>query len=101
MATTPAMATLCFWPPDSLLGEWCRYFSILTAFRLSSTRCQISSVGTPMFFRPEAHVLFHYRTDNLIVRVLEHHARALAHVPEAVFVAGIHAVHPERAPRLA
>ena len=52
MATTPAMATLCFCPPESLLGECFLYFTISTARRLLSTRFQISSVGTPIFSGP-------------------------------------------------
>ena len=49
---TPAIATLCFCPPDNLFGEWWRHSIIPTAFRLSSTLCQISSVGTPRFSGP-------------------------------------------------
>ena len=45
MASTPAIDTLCFCPPDSLFGEYFRYSYIPTARKLSSTRCQISSVG--------------------------------------------------------
>ena len=39
------MDTLCFCPPDSLFGEYFRYSYIPTARKLSSTRCQISSVA--------------------------------------------------------
>ena len=53
MAMTPAMATRCFWPPESLLGDWRRYAVIPTASRLRSTRFQISSVGTPIFSGPK------------------------------------------------
>ena len=52
MAITPAMETLCFCPSDSLFGENLRYLYIPTAFRLSSTRAQISSVGIPIFSGP-------------------------------------------------
>ena len=52
MASTPAMDTLCFCPPDSLLGECLRYSYMPTAFRLSSTLSQISFVGMPMFSGP-------------------------------------------------
>ena len=41
------METRCFWPPESLLGECLRYSYMPTAFRLSSTRSQVSFVGTP------------------------------------------------------
>ena len=52
IAITPAMATRCFCPPDNLFGECSLYFNMPTAFKLSSTRCQISSVGTPIFSGP-------------------------------------------------
>ena len=52
IAITPAIATRCFCPPESLFGEWCLYCNIPTDFKLSSTLCQISSVGTPIFSGP-------------------------------------------------
>ena len=53
MATTPAMATLCFCPPESLLGECVLYFVIPTDLSAWSTLCHISSVGTPIFSGPK------------------------------------------------
>ena len=53
IAITPAIATLCFWPPDSLLGDCFLYAVIPTAFKLSSTRFQISLVSTPIFSGPK------------------------------------------------
>ena len=53
MAMTPAMDTRCFWPPERWSGEYFLYSSIPTALRLSSTRSQISEVGTPMFSGPK------------------------------------------------
>ena len=52
IATIPAIATLCFCPPDSLFGDWFLKAYIPTAFRLFSTRSHISSVGTPIFSGP-------------------------------------------------
>ena len=52
IAITPAIETLCFCPPESLLGDFLRCSSMPTAARLSSTRFQISSVGTPIFSGP-------------------------------------------------
>ena len=53
IATTPAIATRCFCPPESLLGEYSRYAVIPTASSASPTRCQISSVGTPRCSGPK------------------------------------------------
>ena len=52
MASTPAIATLCFWPPDKWFGESLRLFSIFTILRASFTLFHISSVGTPIFSGP-------------------------------------------------
>ena len=49
MAMTPAMATRCFWPPDSRWGAWVIKAVISTAARASSTRRRISSEATPKF----------------------------------------------------
>ena len=41
----------------------------------------------------EGHVFFHHRGNDLVVRVLEHHAHGLADVVELAVVAGVHAFH--------
>ena len=52
IAITPAIATRCFWPPESLFGELSRYSHMPTAFRAFRTLSQISFVGTPIFSGP-------------------------------------------------
>ena len=54
MASIPAMAIRCFWPPESIWGALLAYFSIPTAFNASFTRRRISSGGTPRFSGPKA-----------------------------------------------
>ena len=49
IARMPAMATRCFWPPDSLAAECLAYSVIPTAFRHSSTVRRISAGGIPKF----------------------------------------------------
>ena len=44
-------------------------------------------------FGREGHILFHHRRHDLVIRVLEHHAGALADLKQLVLVLGIHAVH--------
>ena len=51
--------------------------------------------GHSHVFRAESHILFHNRPDDLVVRILEYHSRALAHIPEIFFLPGIQAVCPE------
>ena len=54
IASTPAMATRCFWPPDNRCGPCSAYSVILTAANASSTRLRISALGTPKFSGPNA-----------------------------------------------
>ena len=54
MAMTPAMATRCFCPPESLWGACSRYSYMSTALRAASTRRRISAGGTPRFSGPKA-----------------------------------------------
>ena len=44
-------------------------------------------------FQRKGHVLFHYGGNDLVVRVLEHHAHGLADIVELLFVCGVHALH--------
>ena len=41
----------------------------------------------------KGNVLFHHGGNDLVVRVLEHHAHGLADIVELVFVCGVHALH--------
>ena len=43
--------------------------------------------------RPEGHIFLHNGGNQLVVRVLEHHAHRLPDVKELVLIGGIHAVH--------
>ena len=47
--------------------------------------------------KAESHILFHNRRDNLVVRVLENHARVLTDIENEVVVLRIHATDPNRA----
>ena len=49
MASTPASATRCFWPPESAWVSWRSKPTRPTAFSTSRTRCAICSDGTPNF----------------------------------------------------
>ena len=51
--------------------------------------------GYPHVFRPESDVLLYHGGDDLIVGILEYHARALTDVPQTGFVPGIIPVHVE------
>ena len=53
-ATTPAMATRCFCPPESLAGSRLAKSIIRTFSSASCTRITISSLGIPWFSRPKA-----------------------------------------------
>ena len=53
-ATTPAMATRCFCPPESLAGSRVANSSIRTCSRAFLTLITISSRGIPWFSRPNA-----------------------------------------------
>ena len=46
-ATTPAIATLCFWPPDKRAGSFLENSAIPTNDKASVTRTSISSSGIP------------------------------------------------------
>ena len=52
MAITPAMATRCFCPPDSMLGAVRRNAVMPTFSSAQSTRARISSGATPRFSGP-------------------------------------------------
>ena len=45
--------------------------------------------------RSEAHILLHHLSDDLVVRILEHHPRSLAYVPDLRFIQSVHPVHPD------
>ena len=49
--------------------------------------------GHAQILRAEGHVLLHHAGDNLVIRVLEHHAHPAADVQQELLVAGVHAVH--------
>ena len=51
--------------------------------------------GDSHIFRSESHILFHNLSDNLVVRVLEHHPGCLPDIPEPVFLSGVYAIHPD------
>ncbi len=57
-------------------------FVIPTRRRLSPTLSHISSVGIPIFFRSETNIFFYDSSDDLVVRILKYHSRALSHVPQ-------------------
>jgi hypothetical protein len=48
----------------------------------------------PHVFRSESHILFHYLSYDLVVRILKYHACSLTDIPDHGFVTGIHPVHP-------
>ena len=54
IASTPAMAIRCFWPPDNKCGPCSAYSVMFTAAKASSTRLRISALGTPKFSGPKA-----------------------------------------------
>ena len=54
MAKTPAMATRCFCPPESMCGALSAYSSMPTVLSAASTRRRISALGTPRFSSPKA-----------------------------------------------
>ena len=54
IASMPAMAILCFWPPESMLGAACAYSLMPTAASEASTLFLSSGVGTPKFSGPKA-----------------------------------------------
>ena len=53
-AVTPAIATRCFWPPDSRAGSFVLKSLIFTISRTRVTRSNISSRGSPIFSNPKA-----------------------------------------------
>ena len=75
---TPAMATRCFCPPERRWGAWRVNSAMPTAASASSTRRRISSAGNAQILRGEGHVLLHHVGNDLVIRVLEHHAHAAA-----------------------
>ncbi len=54
IAKIPAIAILCFCPPDNRCGACFLYSSIPTFSNASSTLTLISSGGTPKFSGPKA-----------------------------------------------
>ena len=48
-------------------------------------------------FQAKGDVFLHNGGDDLVIRVLKDHADLLPDVPDALFVAGIHAVHHDAA----
>ena len=53
--------------------------------------------GNPHVFRPEANILFHHLSDDLIIGILEHHSRRLADVPYIAFLRSDFSIHPNGA----
>ena len=51
--------------------------------------------GYAHVFGSKTHILLHDLTDDLIVRILEHHARRLSDIPDFTFILRILAVHPD------
>ena len=80
MASTPAMATRCFWPPESMDGDGSARSAMPTSRSASSTRRRISLGGHAHVFQAEGAVLFHDGRYDLIIRILKHHAAARAHL---------------------
>ncbi len=80
IAMTPAMATLCFCPPDSLLGDFKRYAVMPTASRLWSTLPDLVR-WLHKILRSKTYIFFHNVADDLVIRVLEHHTGSLAGYP--------------------
>ena len=50
-------------------------------------------------FQPEGHVLPHHVGHDLVIRVLEHHARMAADIPDPFLRQGVHAAHQHPALR--
>ena len=71
IATTPAIATRCFCPPERRFGD-------------------------ADILRPEAHVLLDDRGDDLIVRILKDHAGFLPDLPDIFLALRVHPVDPHR-----
>ena len=94
IAMTPAIATLCFCPPDNLFGEWWRYSIIqplqvylpslsarspLSARQVLRTNPTSSSTTVPI---------------DLIIRILEYHSGALTYIPQMFIFLRVHSVYP-------
>ena len=50
--------------------------------------------GNSHVLRSKAHILLHYLSDDLIVRILKYHTRSLPDIPDMLFFRSIHSVHP-------
>ncbi|MPN11017.1 hypothetical protein SDC9_158315 [bioreactor metagenome] len=55
--------------------------------------------GHAKVFKPESHILAHHGGDDLVIRVLEHHAAALADLPGIFIIRRIHAADKDLAGR--
>ncbi len=64
--------------------------------RLGDAAAQLFGIKAQVF-RPEGHVVFHQRGDQLVVGVLEHHAAGFAHQVDVVVVCGVHPVNADGA----
>ena len=53
--------------------------------------------GNAQILRAKSHVLLHDLSDDLVVRVLEHHSRSLAYLPHPLLLPCVYTVHPHRA----
>ena len=51
----------------------------------------------PQIFRSERHIFLHDRCNDLVVRILKHHAHVLSDVVQLFFIAGVHAGDPHLA----
>ena len=50
----------------------------------------------PLVLQPEAHILLHYGSNDLVVRILEHHARTLTDLPDISRIQGIIPIYIQR-----
>ena len=53
--------------------------------------------GYTKILRAEGYILLHHVGNDLVVRVLEHHAHPAADLQQEVLIGGVHAVHPDLA----